>query len=122
MRKDALNGKRLLIVEDEYLVASDLSIILEGAGARVFGPVSDLERALEIASTMQIGFDAAILDINLNGEMAYPVATLLRESNFPFIFLTGYGYDAMPEQFRDAPCMLKPFEEERLVRLLASIT
>ncbi|WP_173998335.1 response regulator [Agrobacterium tumefaciens] len=84
--------------------------------------MGDLERALEIAGTMQMGFEAAILDINLNGEMAYPVAALLNARNFPFIFLTGYECDAMPEQFRGAPCGMIPFEEKRLVRLLASIT
>jgi DNA-binding response OmpR family regulator len=82
MSVPTLIGRRLLIVEDEYLVASSLLKALENDGATVFGPVSDLERALEVVEASTFGFDAAILDVNLGGDMVYPVAATLSEQGY----------------------------------------
>jgi CheY-like chemotaxis protein len=116
-----LEGRRLLIVEDEYLVASELMSALEGAGARVFGPVSDVERAVEIVEGSAFKLDCAILDINLRGEMVYPAAALLAEQSIPFVFVTGYERSSLPKEFSDAPCFTKPVDEQDLIRQLASL-
>lgn len=91
-----LNGRRYLIVEDEYLVASDMLMTLENAGATVLGPVSDVEHALEVLANESFNLDAAVLDINLQGQMVYPAASLLAKRGTPFIFVTGYDCADMP--------------------------
>lgn len=115
-----LEGKRFLIVEDEYLIAAELFSLLENAGATPFGPVADLERALEI-SAANFPLDAAILDINLQNEMVFPAAAKLAMQNIPIIFVTGYDCRSLPDAFNDAPCLTKPFEERKLLETLQSI-
>ncbi|MGN7295405.1 response regulator [Rhizobium sp. SAFR-030] len=118
MSVPTLIGCRLLVVEDEYLVASSLLKALEKDGATVFGPVSDVERALEVVEASTFGFDAAILDVNLDGEMVYPVAATLSEQGIPFVFVTGYDLRVMPHDLAAAPCLMKPCDESELIRLL----
>lgn len=117
----ALNGLRILIVEDEYLIAADLEAVLQDAGATVFGPVSDLERALEIA-TADFPLDGAVLDINLQGEMVFPAAAVLAEHNIPVVFVTGYERRRVPIEFGNAPCLTKPFDNRALIEKLAKVT
>jgi CheY-like chemotaxis protein len=116
-----LEGRRLLIVEDEYLVASELMSALEEAGAKVFGPVSDVERAVEIVEGSDFKLDCVILDINLRGEKVYPAAALLADQGIPFVFVTGYKRSSLPEAFADAPCLTKPVDEQDLIRRLVSL-
>ena len=120
MSSKTLEGASLLVVEDEYLIASDLMISLERAGARVFGPVSEVEQALEIIRGSAL-MNGAILDINLQNEMAYPVAELLRAREIPFVFVTGYECSSMPQEFSDVPCLTKPINEGDLIGLLAPL-
>ena len=112
----ALTGRRILVVEDEYFLADDLKHTLAGHGAEVIGPVGTLEAADRLVG--RGGVDCAVLDINLRGEMAFPVADRLREAGIPFLIATGYGGSAMPERFRDVPHLQKPFEPGRLLELL----
>ncbi|WP_337268632.1 response regulator [Oryzifoliimicrobium ureilyticus] len=119
MLQRELEGYRLLVVEDEYFVASDLMRTLEDAGAHVYGPVSDVERAMEIVGG-SFTLDGAILDINLNGEMIYPAAELLASRLIPFVFVTGYDRASVPRAFADTPYLGKPFDNERLVSVVAS--
>ncbi|AGS25751.1 response regulator protein (plasmid) [Rhizobium etli bv. mimosae str. Mim1] len=82
-------GRFYLIVEDEYLAASSMVMALEDAGAEVAGPVSNVAGALKLVSERACEFDAAILDINLRGTMAHPVAERLAEQGIPFVVVTG---------------------------------
>src|SRR3712207_5255758 len=82
-------GRRVLVVEDEYLLAEDLRDELEGEGAIVLGPVPSVAEALELLRSGPKPY-MAIVDINLQGEMVWPVADRLREMGVPFIFATGY--------------------------------
>jgi CheY-like chemotaxis protein len=105
----SLRGRRVLVVEDEYMLAEDLRADLERQGAEVMGPVASVADALELlrqgpAPTM------AILDINLGGEMVYPVGDALRTRGVPFLFATGYDPWSIPEAYRDVPRAEKPVE------------
>jgi DNA-binding response OmpR family regulator len=118
MSEHALEGRRYLVVEDEYLVASSLVAALENEGARVYGPVSDLERAMEVAAQSDLSLDAALLDVNLHGGLVYPAAGMLQKRNIPFIFVTGDSATSLPAEFGGAPCFTKPYDERDLIALL----
>lgn len=121
MSGQALAGRKYLVVEDEYLVASDLLMALEDEGARVYGPVSDVARAIEVLSDPSFQLDAAILDINLGGEMVFPAAELLIKQKTPFVFVSGFDRIALPETFCDVPWLFKPYESTDLITLLQSV-
>lgn len=107
----------VLVVEDEYLIADDLCYALEEAGARVLGPAPSVREALEL---IRAGAkpDAAILDINLRGENAFPIADRLRELNIPFVFATGYEAWAIPADYRGVYRCEKPVRLDVAVREL----
>jgi CheY-like chemotaxis protein len=105
----SLRGRRVLVVEDEYLLAEDLREGLEGQGAEVLGPVPIVAEALALLRQGPAP-DFAILDINLQGEMVYPVADLLRAQGIPFLFATGYDAWAIPEAYADVPRTEKPVD------------
>ncbi|NTF34541.1 response regulator [Rhizobium skierniewicense] len=117
----ALEGRQYLVVEDEYLVASHLLMTLEDAGARVFGPISDVKRAIEVLSDPDFPVDAAILDINLGGELVYPAAELLAHHGKPFVFVTGSNITAMPAEFQHVPRLMKPYDTEELITTLQQV-
>lgn len=102
-----MNEKRILVVEDEALLALDLRFALEDRGAAVVGPCYRLSSAL---STVQAGrIDAAILDVDLMGETVFPLADLLKQANVPFVFHTGrHNPQALSEIYRDTPICCKP--------------
>jgi len=115
----ALAYRRVLIVEDEYFLADDMAQALEKHGAQVVGPVPTTGAALELLSDKPV--DAAILDINLKGQMVFPVADTLREQGVPFVFATGYDENAVPEDYRDVPRWEKPFRPEDLAKALPQL-
>jgi CheY-like chemotaxis protein len=120
MAEHKLQGSRILIVEDEYLLADDLSETLIGAGAEVLGPIASVEDATAfLAGEPRI--DAAVLDVNLRGDMVFPVADALRARGIPFAFATGYDEWALPERFADAPRVEKPFKGFRVAAVLGSL-
>lgn len=120
MDEQVLAGRRILIVEDEYLLADDLSEALADGGATVLGPVASVEAAAElIASEAEI--DAAVLDINLRGELIFPIADALEERGVPFVFATGYDRWAIPERFADAPRMEKPLKGAAIATTLTPL-
>lgn len=104
--------RRVLVVEDEMLVAMLMEDYLDELGYEVVGPAMRLDRALKTAA--EENFDFAILDINLAGEKSFPVADLLRARGVPFIFATGYGVAGLTEAHRDAVVLQKPFRIEDL--------
>ncbi|HEY0625812.1 MAG TPA: response regulator [Allosphingosinicella sp.] len=110
---------RVLIVEDEYYLADDLAHALKKAGAEVLGPVGtlgDAERAVAAGS-----FDVAILDMNLRGDMAFPIADRLTEEGIPFVVATGYNSASLPERFAGVPRVEKPFDPQAVIAALPGV-
>jgi DNA-binding response OmpR family regulator len=109
---EALAGRRVLLVEDESLVAALAEDILLDAGCEVVLAM-DLKEALVLAADERI--ELAILDVNLGSARSYPVAEILRERAVPFIFATGYGRVGLDEAYRDTPVVQKPYRPHELV-------
>ncbi|MGY8679391.1 response regulator [Bradyrhizobium sp. UFLA05-153] len=104
----SLEGCRVLILEDEYFIADDLSEILKSHGATIVGPLGDLIDAER--QVTRDHFDFAIVDVNLRGESTYGIADQLARQGRPFAFATGYGAGAIPERFRDVKRFDKPLD------------
>jgi len=113
----SLEGVRVLLVEDEYLVAALIEEILEIAGCIVTGPIPRLAQAVDAAD--HEACDAAVLDVNLAGERIYPVADILSRRNIPFVFVTGYG--VLPGEYANRPRLCKPFKMADLLDTLSDI-
>ena len=107
---NALQGRRVLVIEDESLVAMLLETILDDMGCTVVGPESNIDDGL-IAATTEASLDAALLDVNVAGREVFPVAEALRARGVPFVFSTGYGEAGLPEHWRGNPTIQKPFTE-----------
>ena len=114
-----LRGTRVLVVEDEYLVASLIEDMLESAGCVVSGPISRVADALKAVD--RDSYDAAILDVNLAGDRIDPVADALSQRNVPFMFVTGYSNGSLPAEFAKRPRLCKPFKMEELLGTLSTI-
>ena len=115
-----LGGRRILVVEDEVIVALELSMELEDRGAVVTGPAHSLPEALAFAEAGEI--DAAILDVDLQGADVYPVADRLLAAGVPFVFHTGHGdRTELRERFNGALVCIKPTLSEELVAALATL-
>lgn len=112
----SLQGARVLVVEDEYLVASLIEDMLESAGCVVAGPIPRLAQAVYAAESEAC--DAAVLDVNLAGERVFPVADILSRRQVPFVLVTGYGGNTLPPEYAACPRLHKPF---RLAELLAAL-
>jgi CheY-like chemotaxis protein len=108
-----LEGKRILVIEDEPLVAMDLESSLMAAGCEVVGPAGTIEEAKSLVADGR--YDAALLDVNLAGHPVDEIAAALTQKNCPFAFVTGYGREALPRGFRDAVVLGKPFGQEQLL-------
>ncbi|MBV8850276.1 MAG: response regulator [Methylobacteriaceae bacterium] len=113
----ALSGRHVLVVEDEYFIAADIVRIFRADGAEIVGPVGAVEDALDLVhSTPRI--DAAILDINLHGEMVYPVADELADRGIPFVFATGYDKTVVPPRHAAIKHCEKPVTPETIAKAL----
>ena len=115
---DALTGLCVLVVEDEAVVSLLIESMLEDLGCREILYASGVQEALEILSKRTP--DAAVLDVNLAGEPAYPIARRLASSAVPFIFATGYGIGGVHEDWTGRPVIQKPFQSDMLASALAS--
>jgi CheY-like chemotaxis protein len=107
---ETLRGRRVLVIEDESLVAMLLETILEDLGCEVVGPESNIDDGLAAAHAAD-GLDAALLDVNVAGREVFPVAEALLARNIPFVFSTGYGESGLPPHWRGRPTIQKPFTE-----------
>jgi DNA-binding response OmpR family regulator len=110
-RKD-LAGQRILVVEDDMLIAAFIEEVLHGLGCVVVGPASKLDCALQLANDET--FDAAILDVTIRGGQVFPVAERLRSRRIPFVLATGYGDWALPASFQGQIRLTKPFTIQEL--------
>lgn len=110
---NASGRKRILVVEDEALIAVEVAAMLEGAGFEVLGPVGSVDQALALIE--RSGCEAAVLDINLGSETAEPIARRLSRSGVPFMTISGYSRDQLPRGFGSAPHFAKPLDADGVV-------
>lgn len=111
---EANGNPTIMVVEDELLLASVIVEVLQGEGYAVRGPFPKLSSALK-ALEQDAKLDGAFLDVNLRGELVFPLAQKLREQNIPFVFCTGYAAAMdFPENLADTPIIAKPFTDQVL--------
>src|SRR6202140_1635700 len=113
------SARRVLVVEDEMIVAWLLEDILSDLGCAVVGPAASVKQGLAMIGAEVI--DAAVLDVNLDGEMSYPVADALAARGVPFVFSTGYDKDRLLDGYRVFPVLQKPFHRSELSDILAKL-
>ena len=116
-----LLGLRLLVIEDETMIAIMLEDLLEELGCVVVEVAGTLSKGLALANDEGLELDGAILDVNLGGEKVYPVAERLSDRGVPFIFCTGYGMAGLAAKFAHIPTLAKPYEVEDLQGALAAL-
>lgn len=109
-----LEGKRILIVDDEFMIALMAEELVRDFGATPVGPAASLDEALGFAKSG--GFDAALLDVNLNGAASEPVARELKRQNIPFVLVTGYGRVDWADP--DTLVLTKPYDGRAILRAL----
>ena len=114
-----LQGRRILVVEDEVLIGMMLQDMLSDLGCEVIGPIIRLAPAMEAAEREPI--DLAILDVNLAGEAVFPVADALQTRQVPIIFSTGYGTADLVDPYKAFPTLSKPYDVDELRRVLTSV-
>ncbi len=115
----ALTGLKVLVVEDETIVAMLLEQMLEELGCIVAGVAGQLSAAAELA--MHADIDVAILDMNLGGQRVDPVAEVLAARDVPFVFASGYGEEGLPPAWRGRPVLPKPFRLDQLKDALIGV-
>lgn len=108
---------KVLVVEDEAVIAMSIEDMLQDMGHEVVGPAGAVAAALK--AIQEAGdIDLALLDLNLRGETSYPVAESLDARNVPFAFMSGYGQSGIDARYRDRPMLMKPIDEDMLVRFI----
>jgi CheY-like chemotaxis protein len=112
-------GRRILVVEDESMIRMLLDGMLSDLGYTMVAEAGAIDEAVALAK--QAEFDAAILDVNLNGQSITPVVEILVARGLPFVFATGYGLRGVPAAYRNHPTLQKPFQVEALARALEAI-
>jgi CheY-like chemotaxis protein len=117
--RNPFSGRRILLVEDEPIVAWLLNDILVDLGLAVVGPASSVNQALAMIDAESI--DLAVLDVNLKGQMSYPIADVLVARGVPFVFSTGYDIGRLQAGYRTFPALQKPFHRAELTDTLAKL-
>lgn len=112
-------SRRILIVEDEMMIALYLEDLIADQGHTPVGPAMRLEQALPLARDEQL--DAALLDVNLGDANSFPAAEILRQRGVPFLFLTGYGAGGLPDEWKSHVTLEKPFEPHHLAQALKDL-
>lgn len=116
LRSD-LDGRAILIVEDDYLLAEELARTVTEAGGRTAGVVPDIAGAMAVLDA-GVQVDGALLDVKLGEDLSFPVADALRRRGVPVIFITGYDNWFVPDELDEIPFYQKPMDPENVVRLL----
>ena len=111
-----LEGRRILVVEDDYLIAIDVADQLKRAGAVVIGPAPSVAKAKRLLAAGDV--DAAVLDVNLGEENSFPVAQELQDRGVPFLFSTGYDSADIPAEWKHVTVAMKPLRPALVVALL----
>lgn len=119
MPNKLLSGRRILVVEDEMLVLMNIEYLLADLGCESVTAAATVGQALVLLEAQV--FDAAVLDVNLNGCESYPVAEALGARGVPFAFSTGYSDEGMRDEYRDRPVLRKPYQQEGLVQILTRL-
>jgi len=114
-----LSGCRVLVVEDDFYLATDAARALSVAGAEVLGPCATEADARE--ELAQARPDAVLLDINLGSGPTFELAEKLKDENIPFVFVTGYEQDVIPSEFAEVQRLEKPVQLRRVVSTLAKV-
>jgi DNA-binding NtrC family response regulator len=115
-----MDGRHVLVVEDEHLLALDLARELEDAGAKVVGPVATIKDALGTIASTEL--DGAVVDVQLRDGWSFEVANALADRHVPFIFATGFiGQDMLPARHADLPFVEKPFKPGAILRALEGV-
>jgi len=114
-----LAGRSILVVEDEMLLAMDIEELVRAAGCTVIGPVGTVSDAMR--KLREVRPDGAILDVNISGEMVFPIADALHEAGIPFMIVTGYTREHVPERHRERPFLQKPYKAAVLVAMLGEM-
>ncbi|PZM14848.1 response regulator [Rhizobium tubonense] len=112
-----LLGRRVLVVEDNYIQATELTLTLENQGSDVVGPFPNLEGGLMAVENAAI--DAAVLDVRLGADRVFELADRLQNARVPFMFVTGYDKSEIPERFKDVSCLSKPVSRDAVAVALA---
>jgi DNA-binding NtrC family response regulator len=113
-----LRGRRVMVLEDDVLIAMDMEDFLLGEGCQVVGPISNVEAALETVETGEL--DGAVVDLNLRGELSVPVIEALKSRGLPVIVCSGYAeLTGVQDMLKDVPMVPKPCDFQALSRLLA---
>lgn len=112
-------NKRVLVVEDNYLIGSEIVSILRDAEMECVGPVGTVCDALNALHA--VPFDAALVDIKLGNIAGFPIAVELRQRAIPFAFVSGYERTIVPEEFNNIPFLGKPFSIDKLVSMVHSL-
>jgi CheY-like chemotaxis protein len=120
MSDRTLDGCRVLVVEDEFMLADEIANELDDAGAVVLGPVGSLAGAITLIKTAA-HIDGAILDLNLGGEMTFPAAALLAERGVPFVFTTGYDPSMIQSCFEHVARCEKPVNMKRVAEIIGRV-
>jgi len=120
MSVNGLKGLRVLLVEDEMIVAMHIEDVLRDAGCEIVGRAGTLQSALALVRDEPL--DIALLDVNLDGDPTYPIAEELDARGIPFVLATGYGQSMLPEQWRNRPCLRKPFTDGQLEDAVRRVT
>jgi CheY-like chemotaxis protein len=115
-----LSGRRVLVIEDEYFLADDIARALRELGARIVGPVGELEEAMSLVDG-DVSIDGAVVDINLRSDMVFPLARTLRARKVPFVFTTGYDRKSIEAEFGDVRLWEKPLDIPAMTRELAGM-
>ncbi|KKB76480.1 hypothetical protein VW35_16915 [Devosia soli] len=118
--ENSFAGRRIMVVEDDYLVVTDLIERLQAMGADVIGPVPNLEKAFERLDRLP-DIAGAVLDLNVAGQMVFPLADELRRRSVPFIFSTGYDDDSIPAQYAQVLRFAKPASERQIASALLDV-
>ena len=114
-----LPGKRVMVLEDEAILAMSIEDMLSDLGCIVVGPALSLAHGQVLAAHEPL--DAAVLDVNMGGAPSFGIADLLRQRSVPFCFATGYGLAGLPPQYAVVPVLTKPYAQPALVSTLSEL-
>jgi ActR/RegA family two-component response regulator len=113
-----LNGRRVLLAEDNFILADNLARKMSQLGLIVIGPATNVAQAMALLDAGDAAVEGAVLDIQLGREMSFPIVDKLREMDVPAVFLSGFAGDAALGAYGDVPCFRKPIDAAKVAAAL----